>query len=138
MDVRAARGDDRMLRRIIALLVSLAVLAERAAARSLAVRLFVLWLLRRAEAKARDLVLEETGLPVLNVEGFPAVGDGPADALALAARLGALAALLAALLPDLFLPGRRPAWREPAPGHAAQRIRGRRLRGWRPAPFDTS
>lgn len=136
MDAWAARGDDRVLRRVIALLVSLALLAERAAARSLPMRLFVLWLLRLAEAKARDLVLEETGLPPLVVEAFAAAGDGPADARALAARLGALAALLAALLPDLSLPARRPAWRDPAPGHAAQEIR--RLPGLSPAPFDTS
>lgn len=110
----------------------------RAAAWSLPVRLLVLWLLRRAEAKVRDLVLVETGLPAPGIGGFAAVGDDPADALALAARLRALAALLAALLPDLFLPGRRPGRRDPAPGHAAQKIRRRRFRGWRPTPFDTS
>ena len=106
--------DDRTLRRIIAMLVALAALAERAANRSFPVRWFVLSLLRYAERVARDVLVEETGWDWSDIDdafgigGDPddplGLGSGPADALALAWRLRALAALFRALLSpdDLF------------------------------------
>ena len=109
--------DERTLRRIIAMLVALAVLAERAAYRSFPVRWLVLSLLRHAEAVARDHIADATGWDwpdleqVFGIDGIGAgfdtgqgAGSGPADALALGWRLRALAALLHAFLPpdDLF------------------------------------
>ena len=136
MDVQAARGGERMLRRIIALLVASAVLAERAADRSLLVRWLVLWLLRRAETVVEDFVFDEAGMP-LAVEGFAVAGNGPDDALALAARFRALAAALATLLPLACLLGRRPARREVAFRPVAPPS-GRHLNDWTPRPYDTS
>ena len=136
MDVHAARGGERMLRRIIALLVVSAVLAERAAERSLLVRWFVLWILRRAETVVEDFVFDETGMP-LAVEGFALAGNGPDDAFALAARFRALAAALATLLPLAWGFGRRPAPREIAFGPVAPRS-GLPSGCWTREPYDTS
>ena len=136
MDVHAARAGERMLRRIIAQLVASAVLAERASERSLLVRWLVLWVLRRAETIALDFVFDETGMP-LTVEGFALAGNGPDDALLLAARFKALAAALCALLPLVRLFGRRPARREVAFGPVAPGC-GLRPGGWTREPFDTS
>lgn len=61
MDWKLAMEAERAaLKRIVALLLALAGLAERAGGRSQAVRGFVLWILLQAEAVARDLV---TGAP---------------------------------------------------------------------------
>ena len=115
-----AERNDRTLRRIIATLVALAVLAERAAYRSLPVRWLVLCLLRHAESATREHVAETTGWDWSDLACAFGIGDprdagagfdehqgagvvigsgnGPADALALAWRLRALAAVLGALL----------------------------------------
>ena len=137
MDGQAARGGDRMLRRIIALLVSLAVLAERAALRSLPVRWYVLWLLRRAETMVEDFVFDETGMPPPAMEGFAPIGNGTDDALRLAARFRALAAALCALFPLACPFGRRPARRGFASDHVAPGP-ARRPGGWAREPYDTS
>ncbi|MCV0397734.1 MAG: hypothetical protein K5878_20465 [Rhizobiaceae bacterium] len=129
MDEQTARWDGR-LRRIIAVLVALAVLAERAADRSYPVRCFVLWLLRRAEAAVADFVAEATGMPQPAFAGIGTTGNDPEDALLLAARLHALAEALAVLLRcALVLPplggkrwrGRSPSRRgtTPCPGRLA-------------------
>lgn len=97
MGVQAARGEERAIRRILALLVALAVLAERVAARSFPVRCPVLWVLRRAEAVAGEFVFEATGAPPAGMPVLTIPND-PADALRLAARFYALAAALGALL----------------------------------------
>lgn len=126
-----------MLRRIIARLVALAVVAERAAGRCWPVRLLILLLLRRAEAGIARFVLEETGTPPEVFEGMAAVGDGPADMLGLAARFRAVAAILAALLPDMCLLDRWPAM--PAVACAAAAPGFGRLSGVRaPEPIDSS
>ena len=111
--------DERTARRIIALLVSFACLAERAAGRSFPVRWLVLTLLRYAERVAWDFVIEATGWNWSDIEyAYGIGGDGdngagidtchgsrlgsgssPADALALGWRLRTLAALLRAVLP---------------------------------------
>jgi hypothetical protein len=91
--------DDRTLRRTIALLVSLAVLAERAAARSFPVRWFVLALLRHAETVALGFAAEATRVDWVRFEEDDReAGYGPIAAAVLAGRFRALAALLGTLL----------------------------------------
>jgi hypothetical protein len=126
-----------MLRRIIALLVSLAFLAERAAERSLPVRWLVLWILRRAETVVEDFVFDETGTPPPATQGFALAGNGREDALRLAARFRAFAAALCALLPLACPFGRRPALGGVAFGHVAPCCR-RLPSVWTPNPYDTS
>lgn len=85
--------DRSTCRRIIALLLSMAVLCERASVRSLPVRLLVFWLLRRAEVAALTLI------PVSGETD--ASRDTPAgDLLRLAASLRAIAMLLAQACPS--------------------------------------
>ncbi len=93
-----AATNDRTLRRIIAMLVALAVLAERAADRSLPVRWSVLVLLRHAETVALALVVEATQAGWAGFEQPPEAGSNPADAVLLGMRLRMLATVLAALL----------------------------------------
>ena len=126
-----------MTRRIIALLVSLAVLAERVADRSSLVRWLVLWILRRAETVVEDFVFDETGMPPPALDGIALAGNGPDDALRLAASFRALAAALCALLPLACMFGRRPARRSFAFGHFAPGS-GLRPGDWTRKPYDTS
>lgn len=137
MDVHAARGGERTLRRVIALLVAFAVLAERATGRSLPIRWFLLWILRRAETAAAVFVFDRTGLPAPVLEGGAAAGNDAADAPRFAERFRALAAMLRALLPVAWPFKRRPALRGFAFGHAA-RGSARGPGGWTPRPYDTS
>lgn len=100
--------DDRRLRRIIALLVSFAVLAERAATRSLPVRWFVLALLRYAETVVVDHIADVTQVDLSGLDEDPTPGHDAYDAALLAWRLRALASLLGTLLE----PARHPHdWR---------------------------
>ena len=93
--------DEWTVKRIIARLVSFAVLAERAAGRALPVRWFVLALLRHALCVTLDHLAETTGVDwTAHIDGDPEQGIGPADAVLLAGRFRTLAALLAALLPQ--------------------------------------
>ena len=124
-----------MLRRVIALLVAFAVLAERVADRSALVRCFVLWILRRAEVAAGEFFLEQAGMSPAP-GGIAVAGYGPAYAFHLAARFRALAAALCALLPVGYPIGRRPA-RCFASCHAAQGSNGL-PDDWTRKPFDTS
>ena len=139
MDVHAARGDKRAIRRIMALLVALAVLAERVAVRSWPVRCPVLWVLRRAEAVAAQFVLEATsaapaGRPILTSP------NDPADAIRLAARFHALALALGALLAVICRFDDHTARPGCASGRIAQCPGGPfvALVGWTPKPIDTS
>jgi len=89
--------DERTARRIIALLVSFATLAERAAGRSYPVRWFVLSLLRYAEKVVLAHVAEATQADWsfdVDLES----GSRPMDAMLLAWRLRLLAESLGALL----------------------------------------
>ena len=102
MNGRARKGRDR-LERIAALLLSLAGLAERAAARSAPVRFIVLWLLRQAETVAADFVgIEWNATFWDDPSGFAPdhFGYGPADALALALSLRLLAVVVQATAQD--------------------------------------
>ena len=98
---------DRRLRRIMALLVSLAVLAERCAARSFSVRWLVLVLLRHAEAVVIASVADVTGIDLTGFDDDREAGYGPMDAAVLALRLRTLAAVLSAFLPET---GPRDGW----------------------------
>lgn len=118
------RRDDRTLGRIVAMLVALAALAERAAGRSLPVRWLVLSLLRRAETAAHDLVAGVAGSAWPGPEVRPETGYGPADAASLALRLRMLAAVLGALLP----PAGRRAQSESRAGAASRLFSGRQAR----------
>ena len=90
-----AGRDDRELGRIIALLVSLAELAERTAGCCLAVRFVVLLVLRRAEEHARDYAAQATGSDGLWFDDGLGFGCGPAEAELIALRFHDLAAFLA-------------------------------------------
>ncbi|MEX0404153.1 hypothetical protein ABGN05_00595 [Aquibium sp. LZ166] len=90
--------EDQTQRRIVALLVSFAVLAERAAGRSFPVRWFVLVLLRHAQTVALAYVAEVMQATFIEVEERPVAGFTPADAMLLCLRFRALAAVLGALL----------------------------------------
>jgi hypothetical protein len=98
MGVYAADMDERTLRRIIATLVALALLAERAAGRSWPVRRLVLWMLRRAEFAVGDYVFAVTGTPPSAFAGIAEDESGPEEAFRLAASFRMLAAVLGAVL----------------------------------------
>jgi hypothetical protein len=87
---RAIEEERAALMRIVALLCALAGLAELAASRSPAVRGFVLWTLRPAEAVARDFVAAGPDAEIAPMPVEPA-GGRPADAMRLAVSLRALA-----------------------------------------------
>ena len=90
--------NRKTLGHIVALLLSLAVLAERAAERPLAVRVIVYWILRRAELGARTLFAKAAGAPDAEAPAMspPHSGSGiePSDLLRLAASFRAMATLL--------------------------------------------
>ena len=98
--------NRKALRRIVAVLLSLADLAERAAGRSGAVCFLVVWLLRPGEAVARDyldgLAPGAAGLSASEPlrPGAPESCYGAVEALRLAASFRALAAALAAYADD--------------------------------------
>jgi hypothetical protein len=110
--------DERMARRIIALLVSLAGLAERAADRSFPVRWLVLTLLRYVESVALDHVIDSApwAWPYLAIE--PESGSTPMDAILLGQRLRMLAAILGELLPATDRPDNWTSARD----HARHRL----------------
>ncbi len=100
-------GSDRILEHIAALLVALAVQAERAACRSFPIRWLAIAILRPAEARASAWVAEVTPCEWRAFEDTMQPGYGPGDAILLAARFRMLAAMLAALLrAGQALPGR--------------------------------
>ena len=155
--MRGADMDERGLRRVAAMLVALAALAERASSRSFPIRWLVLSLLRYAERVARDLLVDETGWDRSDIEKAFDIGDafdigagfdagygsrnGPADALVLAWRLRSLAALFGTLLPPADFPGRHDARAGADAGdlasHAARLLAMLGVRATHPAP-DTS
>jgi hypothetical protein len=89
MDWKLAIKEERAaLKRIVALLFALADLAESACNHSRLVRRFVIWVLRRAETVAQDLVGEPQGPAVMPVGS---ARDSLADAVRLAQRFRDLA-----------------------------------------------
>lgn len=137
---RVIERNRGALRRIMAVLVALAVLAERAGSRSFPVRWLVLSVLRSAEAVAREFVAETTRTPQPSIEGIPEIRNAPADALLFASHFRALAAALGALLSRARRSPCRSARVDSALCHFAQSP-GRlliNLVGWTPNPNDTS
>lgn len=136
--MNAARRDDRTLIRIAAMLVALAVLAERAGSRSLPVRWLVLCILRRAEAVAHAFVVEaiQTNWPCL--EEALEVENRPIDAVWLAWRFRVLAAALSALLRLGCRPGLWNACMDCAPRRLASRRLLMTCWRWTREPCDTS
>ena len=96
--------DDRTLRRIIALLVSFAAMAESAATRSFPVRWLVLAILRCAETVALDHVAKQLQVDFSALADERSQGHDAYDAALLAWRLRTLASLLGTLL----APARHP------------------------------
>ncbi len=100
--------NQKALRRVVALLLSLAGLLDRAAGRSGAVCFLVVWLLRPGEVVAREyldgLAPGAAGLsaPEPLRPGAPESHYGAAEALRLAASFRALAAALSAFVDDCF------------------------------------
>ena len=129
MGIYVANVDERMLRRIILTLAALAVLAERAALRNDRVCCLVVWILQGAEVAVGDLVFDATGTPPPEFAAMTA-GDGPSEALRLAACFKALAAVLGALL----LMARRRSF----PIVPVAPRSGRLLDAWTQKPHDTS
>jgi len=86
MDWKLAMKEERAaLKRIVALLFVLADLAEAASRRSPLVRRFVIWLLRRAETVAQDLIVGEPEAPAsMPVSLFRDRPADPAEAMRLA------------------------------------------------------
>mgnify|MGYP001356986844 FL=1 len=92
--------NEGMLPKIAALLVTLSLLAERAAGRSWPVRFLLLLILRRADAVATAFVVREIEAAGAAAADFPWLGDtaesgsSPLDAAFLALRFRALAEVL--------------------------------------------
>lgn len=108
MDGNLAMDDNRrMLMRIIALLYAFAGLAERLNELPSPARGLLLWILRHAEAIAREFVMDtalDLGVPAAaSVRLIPALhgGESAEDGMRLAESFRALAALLE-LLADRF------------------------------------
>jgi len=106
--------DRKAVRRIVARLLSLADLAERAGGRCHFVCCLVLWILRPAEAAAQDYLAELTGCDL--AAQMPGRFEGAAEAMRLAQSFRALAAALAVLMygvceewQAVIPPGRCPA-----------------------------
>lgn len=100
------RLEPEMLRRIVALLYSLAGLAEQAASRSSAIRCLVLGFLCPAESVARKMVmrdLQQFGASVPRLSIADRIGDSTEDAVRFAGRLRELASTLESLIPLIFL-----------------------------------
>lgn len=136
MDAHAATPDIQTLRRIVATLMALAALAERAGSRCLPVRCFVLFLLRRVEAVAYAFVMETAQTSWRCLDEPPETRGRLWNAAWLAARFRALAAALAVQL----RPGRPFTGRSARVDRAPQRP-GRlpvTLGAWARKPNDTS
>ena len=116
MDWKRAMEEERAaLMRIVTLLGAMAGLAELAASRSPAVRGFVLWVLRHAEAVAREFVAGGQDTPIAPMPVEPA-GARPADAMRLAISLRRLARQLERQARRMFAAcGGRGAGIEPPP-----------------------
>ncbi|CAG0988225.1 hypothetical protein RHIZO_02107 [Rhizobiaceae bacterium] len=109
---------ERALLRIAALLVSLSLLAERAAGRSFTVRFLVLAILGRAEVIARAFVAGQTGMDWPFLDNPSATIGHPVDAAALALRLR----LLAVILVDLVDAGCGSGGRQPLASVAPESV----------------
>lgn len=95
MDTNSEMQSNReALMRIVALLIALAALAERASSLAAPVRCLVLWILGPAEATACEFVEEAALQPAPALFDIAALDGGSTDAIRLALRFRALAAAL--------------------------------------------
>lgn len=101
---RSRTTDKRSIHRLVALLLTLADLAERAGGRSAAVRGLVLWLLRSGEALARDYVAGLAWGPAGQAEPLRFTRDSAAEAIRLATSFRKLAAALTTLADGSLAP----------------------------------
>jgi len=106
MDWNAQIGRElRELDRIVAMLLALAGLAERAAGAPLPVRWLVLWFLRRAEAVATEFVAGSACAAARGQWLLAPVtvrhGSSPADAIDFALSLSRLASAVAAMVTQI-------------------------------------
>ena len=126
--------EERALMRIAAVLVTLSMLAERAADRAFPVRILAFVVLRWAEVVARTFVAEVTATDWSCFDDAAETGAGPLDAAGLAVRFRLLAAAL-----DLYCAAHRSAWLRSDRGARADAVYSQRLSArWRPVACDTS
>lgn len=97
-----AQRNFQTLSRIMATLIALAALADRAGGMAFPVRWVVLAVLRQAEAVAAGFVAETMPADWPSIEQSAESETGPVDAAWLAWRFRLLAAMLGALLSWLF------------------------------------
>jgi hypothetical protein len=129
MDWNAQTGKElRTLDRIVAMLLALAGLAERAAGAPYPVRWLVLWFLRRAEAVVTDFVAGSACVAARGQWLLAPVtvrqGSSPADAIDLALSLSRLAFAVAAMVTQI----RRQAFLHRGQSSGASLDRGPRQR----------
>ena len=121
-----------MLRRVIPLLLALAVLAERAAVRSPAIRAAVLWLLRPAEPIAGGYLARVRGTEVRPAPWPDVADDTAAGACRLAASFRAIAGRAHGLPRGI---PRLDAWRRATPSAPRSRpLRTASRAGLHPRP----
>ena len=133
-----AGHDDRTLSRIAAMLVALAVLAERSGSMPFPVRWIVFVILRRAETVALGFVVEATQTTWPYLEEYLETGNRPVDAAFLGWRLRLLAE---ALRTHVRLAGCAGSWNAltvRAPRCLAPRFILMTPSGWQREPCDTS
>ena len=123
---RSVERDRNVLERILALLLALAALTDRAAGLPAARRLHLLAILGHGEAVARDFILAIAPGPDAPVE--PAPPPAANDAALLATRFRMLALALGILLTQARAPCRHAS---PPPAFSPAPLRGFKLR--RPA-----
>ncbi len=110
-----AERDIAGLRRIVAVLLALACLAERAGSRCFPVRILVLAIVSRAEWPVRAFLADTTGLVWPLDDAGIAVCGRPGEAGMIALRLRMVAAGVAALLHAECLADCCPIDRPPSP-----------------------
>lgn len=96
--MQLAERDIWMLRRIVAVLMALASLAEHAAGRCFPLRILVLSIVARAERPVRDFLFDTTGAFGPRFDDCVEVRGRPGEAALIALRLRMLASTVAALL----------------------------------------
>ena len=130
---RQVERDRNVLERILALLLALAALTDRAACRSAATRLHLLAILGQGEAEARDFIFAMASHPCPDAPVDPTAAPSPAagDAALLAARFRMLALALTALLARAR--DRAPR-RHVSPLALSPGCKPRRSEGWRAVP----
>jgi hypothetical protein len=129
-------ATDFLLIRIVALLFSLAGIAERAASGPAPLRHTLLWLLIRAEPAARRVVVKvafDLGWQV-DIPRFQLYGDDPDEAIALAERFYQLASMLQQLLGFAARAASMIAWPAGWQGFGRRRSHACKQHSFRPRP----